>query len=343
MDQTMTRSKRLSIVLGVNLALVVVQVVVGLAARSTGLLADAGHNLTDVAAVGVSLAAVRWALGPRSDARTFGNHRGTILAALLNAAGLAVVTGVIVAIAVVRLVHPRPVDGTDVAVVAAIATVANGGTALLLGLDHRDRHDLNIRSVLLHVTSDMLASLCVLVAGIVIVATGGGGWVRIDPAASLVVALMIVAGAVRLTKQSVDVLLESTPRDIDLGELRAAITAAPGVGEVHDLHVWSLSSDVRALSAHLVLTGHPSLHEAQLVGIDVRQRVIGPFAIAHTTFELECERCADDEDDPCMVDERNGALLDAPGRDHIHTGHPHHGADIHPVGNNVDDGASVRS
>jgi cobalt-zinc-cadmium efflux system protein len=320
----MTRSRRLTMSLVVNLGLVVLQVVVGLTARSTGLLADAGHNLTDVAALGISLAAVRWALRPRSDLRTFGNHRGTILAALVNAAGLAVVTGLIVALAIIRLIHPRPVDGGDVVVVAAIAMVVNLAAMLLLGADDHDRHDLNVRTMLLHMASDVLASTCVLVAGIVIMVTGGGAWDRIDPAASLVVAVLIVGGAIRLTRQSVDVLLESTPRDIDLDELRGAITGTPGVGEVHDLHVWSLSSEVRALSAHLVLTGHPSLHDAQLIGGTVRERVSGRFDLAHTTFELECERCADDEDDPCGMDDPRSATMGTLTHTHLAGETVHH-------------------
>jgi cobalt-zinc-cadmium efflux system protein len=296
----MTRSARLTVALAVNVVLVVGQVVAGIAAHSTSLLADAGHNVTDVAAVVISLLAVRWAMRPRSDARSFGNHRGTILAALVNAGTLAVVTVAIVAESIFRLVHPAHVDGGIVVVVAAAAIVANVAAALVL---HDGSHDLNMRATFVHMAADVLASSVVLVAGIVIMATGGG-WDRIDPAASLVVALLITVQAVRLVRESADVLLESTPADVDLADLRRTITAVPGVGEVHDLHVWSLSSEYRALSAHLVLTGHPTLEQAQDVGSLVRAEVVGPFEIAHTTFELECERCVDDDvDDPCGVDE----------------------------------------
>ncbi len=306
-----TRSTRLVVTLVINAVLVVAQVVAGIASNSTALVADGGHNLTDVAAVAISLAAVRWALRPRSEERSFGNHRGTILAALANSAALAVMTAVIAVIAVERLLHPQPVDGVVVVVMAAVAMVANAAAALVL---HEDRHDLNVRTTLLHMASDILASFCVLVAGVVILVTGG--WYRIDPAASLVVALLIVVGAVQLSRQSVDVLLESTPRDVDLTALRLAMTGVPGVGEIHDLHVWSLSSEVRALSAHLVLTGHPTLEEAQQVGGLVREQVSGPFAIAHTTFELECERCTDEaEGDPCGVDEVHHGALGGTARD----------------------------
>lgn len=301
----MTRSGRLVTAMIVNSALVAGQVVAGIAAHSTSLIADAGHNLTDVAAIAISLLAVRWALRPRSEARTFGNHRGTILAALGNAAILAVVTAAIVAESVVRLLHPVHVDGGVVVVTAAVAVVANACAAAIV---YDRSQDLNMRSAVLHMISDAGASLCVLVAGAVIVVTGGGQWDRVDPVASLVVAVVIVAQAARLMKASTDVLLESTPSDIDLPSMRRVMLGVPGVGDVHDLHVWSLSSEVRALSAHLVMTGHPSLEEAQAVGTLVKSRIAGPFGIAHATLELECERCNDDLD-PC------GMAISAPTRE----------------------------
>lgn len=293
------RPVRLAAALTANAALVAAQVVAGVVAHSSGLLADAGHNLTDVAAIGLSLAAARWAARPRSAERSFGNHRGTILAALANASVLAVVTVAVAAFSLVRLVHPVAVAGGTVAAVAAGAVVVNLGVLLVL----RDGSgDLNVRANVLHAAGDAASSLCVLVAGVVIMVTGGGGWDRLDPAASLVVALLIVVEALSVSRASVDVLLEATPSDIDLAELRRVMAATPGVDEVHDVHVWSLSSDVRALSAHLVLSGHPSLEEAQAVAGLVREEVRDPFSLAHTTFELECERCDDDGSDPCGMD-----------------------------------------
>ncbi len=303
----MTRTARLVAALAVNLALVAGQVAGGLVAHSTGLLADAGHNLTDVAAVAVSLFAVRWALRPRSAERSFGNHRGTILAALVNAGALAVVTVAIIVVSVEHLVHPEHVDGGVVVIVAAAAMVTNGLAALVLR-DHG--HDLNMRAVFVHMAADVAASACVLVAGAVIALTGDG-WDRLDPLAALLVALLITVQAFRLVRASVDVLLESTPGDVDLAALRSVITAVPGVAEVHDLHVWSLSSEYRALSAHLVMTGHPTLEEAQVVGGVVRAAVARPFDIAHTTFELECERCVDDTNDPCGMGEIHRPLTAA--------------------------------
>jgi cobalt-zinc-cadmium efflux system protein len=306
-----TRTTRIALALGLNAVLVLVEVAAALGAHSASLLSDAGHNVTDVAALVASLAAVRWALRPRSDSRTFGNHRATILVALGNSALLAVVTVVIVVISVFRLVHPHPVHGWVMVVVAPVAIAFNLAAALVL----RDRtRDLNLRAAVLHMAADALAALAVLVAGLAIMA-GGPAWDRADPAAALIVSVLIIVEAARLTHESVQVLLESVPADLEVAELRRVVEATPGVAEVHDLHVWSLSSDVRALSAHLVLTGHPTLEEAQEVGREVRTRVEVPYAIAHTTFELECERCVDDLEDPCGVDG-----VGAPAVVHAHSG-----------------------
>ncbi len=293
------RTRRLVTAAALNGALVVAEVVAGIEAHSSALLSDAGHNLSDVAAIGLSLAAVRWALRPRSEVRTYGNHRGTILAALANATVLVVVTFVIVALAVSRLIHPVAVHGALVSEVAGASLVLNVAAALAL---HEPRRDLNLRSVALHMTADALSAAAVLVAGIVVVVDGRSGDLA-DPAASLAVALLVVIQAMRVVRESTDVLLESTPSDVDLAALRAALTSVEGVSEVHDLHVWSLSSDYRALSAHLVLSGHPSLEDSQAVGAAVRERVTTPFGIAHTTFEMECERCDEELEDPCGVDE----------------------------------------
>ena len=291
------RTRRLALALGCNVALALAQFVSGALAHSVGLLADAGHNVTDVAGVAVALLSVRWALRPRSPERSFGYHRSTILAALANAAVIAAVTAAIAAGSVVRLLHPHPVHGGVVVVVAAAAMAVNAGMALALREEGRD---LNMRAAALHMAGDALGSLAVLGAGAVLLADPALGWA--DPAASLAVAAIILVEAYRLMRASIDVLLESAPSDVDLAALTSAMLAVAGVAEVHDLHVWSLSSDIRALSAHLVMTGHPTLEEAQEVGDRVKAAVAGPFTIAHSTLELECERCAEGADDPCLMD-----------------------------------------
>jgi cobalt-zinc-cadmium efflux system protein len=292
----MDRTRRLVVSLALNIGLVVLQIVFGVVAHSTGLLADAGHNLADVGALILSLVAVRLALRPPSAERSYGNHRATILAALANAALIAVVTVLIVVDSVHRLGHPEQVRAGIVVAVAVGGLVVNGIAALIL----RDgTNDLNMRAALVHMAGDALASLAVVCAGVALLVVPSASW--LDPASALVVAAIIVTQAYRVLRSSISVLLESTPSDLDLHRLTDVMARVPGVGEVHDLHVWSLSSEVRVLSAHMVLTGHPTLEEAQVVGDQVKAAIAGPFAISHSTLELECERC-NDEDDPCRME-----------------------------------------
>ena len=281
----MTRTRRLTLSLALNVVLVAVQIIYGVAAHSTGLLADAGHNVTDVAALVLSLVAVRLAIRPRSAEHSFGNHRATILAALANAAAITAVTVVIVFESVRRLYHPEHVHAEVVVIVAAVALALNGLAAMVL----RDGSgDLNMRSALLHMLGDALASLAVLISAAFLLAVPSAMW--LDPASALVVAAIIVYEAGLVFRSSVSVLLESTPSDVDLSDLTAAMRGVEGVDEIHDLHVWSLSSEMRVLSAHLVLTGHPTLEEAQVIGDQVKRTIAGSFSILHSTLELECER-----------------------------------------------------
>jgi len=293
-----SRSRRLAIALGLNLGLVAAQVVFGLIAHSLGLLADAGHNLTDAAAVALSLVAVQWARRAPTAKRSYGYHRGTILAALANAGTILAVTCLIVYEGVHRLAQPEPVRGGMVVAVALAAFAINTGAALVLR-EHCGS-DLNMRSALLHMAGDAIASVGVAIAGLVILVTGRLFW--LDPLVSMAIGLLIAVEAVKLVRQAAEVLLESTPRDLDLVQLTTAIGRVEGVENVHDLHVWSLSSEVRALSAHVVLAGHPTLEEAQVVGERIKAAVATPFAIAHSTLELECEPCADGEGGPCGME-----------------------------------------
>jgi len=289
-----SRELRLRLVLGLNVALAAALVVGGVVAHSLGLFAAAGDTVTDVGAVLLSLVAVRLARRSPNAQRSFGYHRSTILAAQANAAAILLVCGVIVIEAVRRLQHPPAVHGGTVLLVAGAAAVVNGVAAFVLA---GDRHDLNMRAVLLDTAGDAAANAGVAAAGAVILFTGSYQW--LDPAVSIVIAVVIAARAVRLLLQAADVLLESTPAGLDVDELLSEMAAVDGVDAVHDLHVWSLSSEVRALSAHLVLSGHPTLEEAQVVGDRVRATVGPRFGIAHATLELECESCVQEDGEPC--------------------------------------------
>lgn len=311
MSSATTRERRLALALGLNLTIVVAQVVVGIVAASLGLLADAAHNLTDVAAIVASLIAVRLARRSANASRSFGYHRGTILAAQANAASILVVCVLVGFEAVRRFNDPHAVQGGLVLVVALVAAAANFGAAAVLGGDGAahahghdghghdghdhgpddggDAHDLNMRSALLHMISDGAVSVGVAVAGLVILLTGG--WYWLDPAVSLVISVVIGVQGWRLLRSTADVLLESTPAGLDVDLLSAAIVAVDGVESVHDLHVWTLSSDVRALSAHVVLDAQASLAQAQVVSTEVKAAIGGRFRISHATLELECEAC----------------------------------------------------
>jgi cobalt-zinc-cadmium efflux system protein len=287
----------LAVALALNVALVAGQVIFGLVAHSLGLLADAGHNMSDVAAVVVSLVAVRWARRAPTAERSYGYHRGTILAALVNAAMILAVTGAILYEGFRRLADPRPVEAGIVVGVALAAFLINAGAAVAL---REKGSDLNMRSALLHMVGDAAASLGVAAAGVVILVTGRFLW--LDPVMSMAIGVLIAVEAFQLVRQAAEVLLESTPKDVDLDRLTVTISTVDGVEAVHDLHVWSLSSEVRALSAHLVLSGHPSLEEAQVVGDRVKSAVADPFSIAHSTLELECVPCSEADDGPCGME-----------------------------------------
>lgn len=293
------RETRLAIAIGLNVGIVVAQVVAGVVAGSVGLLADAAHNLTDVLAITVALVAVRLARRPRTAQRSYGYHRATVLAALFNAASILAVSVVVVVEAVQRLADPQPVEGGVVIVVAGLGAVFNGIAALVVF----DRSgDLNMRGALLHLISDAATSVAVALCGAVILVTDG--WYWLDPAVALVISVVIAWQGWGLARSAVDILLESTPSGLDAATVADRVATIEGVEAVHDLHAWSLSSEVAALSAHVVVAGHPTLEEAQVVGERIKATLAHDFSIAHATIELECEPCADDPDcgaDPVPV------------------------------------------
>ncbi len=285
-DVTSGRSRALAIALGLNVVIVLGQVVAGISAHSLGLFADAAHNLVDVAAIVLAMIAVSWSRRPPTAARSYGYHRATILAALANAVLIAVVTGWLAVEAIRRLSDPPAVRGGLVAVVASIAALLN--VVAVLVVREPGGRDLNVRAVTLHLGGDVLASLAVAASGLAIWL---GGPYILDPLSSLLVAALIGAQAFGLVRDSADVLLESTPTGLDIDEVVSTLCADEGVLGVHDLHVWSLSSEVRAMSAHVLVSGHPSLEDARVVGERLKQRLADDFAIGHATLELECETC----------------------------------------------------
>lgn len=309
-ERSIRRERRLLGVLALNVTIVAGEAVAGVISGSLGLLADAAHNLTDVAGVALALVAVRWARRPPTGRRSYGYHRSTVLAAQANAALILAATALIGYEGIRRLLNPTEVDGLPVVIVATIALLANAGSAVLL----RDKdNDVNMRAAVLHMAADAGASLGVVIGGAVILATGGFEW--IDPAISIGIGLLIGWQAVKLVVETANLLLESTPEGFDVDELERAMIAVSGVEAVHDVHVWSLSSEVHAMSAHVILEGHPTLEEAQMVGTAIKTAVSAPYRIAHATFELECEGCVDDGE-WC-------AMTDLEPTSNTHAGHAH--------------------
>ncbi len=284
------RRRRVLVALAFNVAIVGVELGGGLAAHSSALLADAGHNLADVASLALALIALHFALRAPTAALSYGYHRATILSALANVAFLFVMTALIIAGAIFRLGHPVPIHGVTVALVGAVALVCNLVSALLV---YEHGRDLQMRSLLLHLGGDAVSSFAVVVVGVIVAVTGR--FAVLDPLLAIAIGGVILVEALFVARDSVAVLLEGAPSDIDPAKLASAIGKVTGVDSVHDLHCWSLSTDLRAVSAHLVLSGHPSLEEAQLVGVAVKRAIAEPFGLAHATLELECEPCGEEE------------------------------------------------
>ena len=274
---------RLVVVLGIAVAVLVVEVIVGLLAGSLALLADAGHMATDALGIGLALLAVRMAGRTPTVRRTFGWQRAEVLAAGGNALLLLGVGVVVVIEAVRRLADPPPVESAAVLVAGGLGLVANLVALRLLA--HGRRDSLNVRGVFLEVLGDVLGSVAVLVSAAVIAVTGED---RADPIASLVIAVLILPRAVALLRDAGEVLLEGTPRGVDLAEVRQHMLAQPGVVDVHDLHAWTITSGVPVLSAHVAV-------EPELLGDGCGGSMLDrlhhclreDFDVEHSTFQLE--------------------------------------------------------
>jgi len=281
------RISTLKLALALTCLVLVVELAGGLASHSLALLSDAGHVLTDVFALGLAWFAVAQANRPADKSRSYGYHRVSILAALLNSIVLIVIVIAIGYEALRRLANPEPVQGGIVIVAALVGIAIN--TYVAFGL-RGDTHNLNMRAALMHVTGDIGASIGVVVAGAVILLTG---WLYIDPLLSLAIAVLIAFGAWRIVRETVNLLLEGTPREIDLAAVTAEITGTELVSGMHDLHVWALSSDEMALSVHVVVDDCP-LREAEHVVRDLERRLCDRFSIGHTTIQVEsCHPCGE--------------------------------------------------
>lgn len=263
----------------INFGFVLVEAGFGFFSGSLALLADAGHNLSDVLGLLLAWAAAWLSQRPPSARRTFGLGRSSILAALANAIILLVGTGGIIVEAISRFSDPQPVETGIVMVVALVGIGVNFGTALLFMADRKA--DLNMRGAFVHLVADAAVSLGVVVAAGVIALTG---WLWLDPVTSLAIAAAIILGTWGLFRDSVDMAMDAVPSGIDVAAVRAYLAARPGVTEVHDLHIWALSTTENALTAHLVRPG-AGLDDAFL--IETAAALKRDFNIGHPALQVE--------------------------------------------------------
>ena len=265
-------------VLALTLGFAAVEVVGGLVSGALVLLADAAHMATDAAAVGLSIFAAWVARRPATPQKTYGYHRLEILAALVNGAALIALTAAIVLEAAQRLGTPQPIRTGVLIGVAGAGLLVNLAAVAVL---HRARGEsLNVRGAYLHVLGDLLGSVAAIGAGTVVAVTG---WLAADPLVSIAIALLILVSAVRLVSEAVDVLLEATPAHVSLGALAEAIMSVPGVTGVHDLHVWTVTSGMVAMSGHATVPDGER-HQTVLDEICCRVRA---FGIHHVTVQIE--------------------------------------------------------
>jgi cobalt-zinc-cadmium efflux system protein len=287
-----------------NFLFVIIEVVVGLSVHSLSLLSDAGHNLADVASLGMALLAFRLADVAPTEQYTYGLRKTSILVALLNAVILLISIGAIAYEAIRRFIHPEPLPGMTIAIVAGIGILINSGTALLF-MQQKDK-DLNVRAAYLHLASDAVVSLALVIGGIIIYYTG---LFRIDAILSLIVAAVIVGSTWRLLRDSLRLSLDGVPADIDVEKVKDAIKKTDGVHDIHHIHIWAISTTVNALTAHLVIDDIAVTSESA-----IKKKIRHDLAhlhIHHATLETE----------------RRGQACDTAEceeQEHSHTEHGHH-------------------
>ncbi|UOF92816.1 cation diffusion facilitator family transporter [Fodinisporobacter ferrooxydans] len=262
-----------------TLVILVVELIGSYISHSLALLSDAGHVLTDIAAIGLSWYAMKQAMKPPNEAMTYGYHRSGILAAFINALSLIVIALVIGWEAYKRLQSPEPVSSTWMFISAGVGLVMN----LYLGLGLSKEENINVKSAVLHMLGDAAASAGVIIGGIIIATTG---WYAVDPILSFLIAVLIAFGAWKILKQTIGILMEGTPSGISIPDIVQAIRSIKGVYDVHDLHAWSITSGKNALSCHVVLDGSMSIRQSQSIIREIEHNLIH-LGISHATIQTE--------------------------------------------------------
>jgi cobalt-zinc-cadmium efflux system protein len=277
-----------------NVIFVAIEAGYGVAAGSLALIADAGHNLSDVLSLLIAWGAGLLATKPATEKRTYGFRKVTIMASLASAIVLLVALGGITWEAIGRFLDPKPVGGMSVIAVAAIGVVINTITALFFVSGQK--HDLNIRGAFLHMAADAGVSFGVVVAGIIIMATG---WLLIDPLMSLLIVAVILVGTWSLLRDSMNLAIDSVPKGIDIAGIRGYLTSLENVSQIHDLHVWPMSTTEVALSVHLVIVNDSLINDFLP---KLQQQLHDRFSIEHSTIQVERQ-----DDGPCMLN-KNGCI-----------------------------------
>jgi len=278
--------RRLALSLGITLVFVVVEILAGVFANSLALLTDAAHNFTDVLALALTWWALWVTTKPADSGKTYGYHRAGIIVALVNSTTLALIALGIFYEAWKRFVTPSEVEANILIGVGAVAVVVNLVTALLVR--RGSEHDLNLRSAFLHLMGDVVSTIGAVLAGIIIRFTG---WNWIDALVSVLIGFLILWNAWGILRESLDILMESTPADIDMEALQRDMLAVEGVRGVHDLHVWSITHSLRTLSAHLITDDMP-VSLGAIVQVAMGQMLSQHYGITHATLQLECMGCA---------------------------------------------------
>jgi cobalt-zinc-cadmium efflux system protein len=273
----------------VTLVFVAVEALAGLRSGSLALLSDAGHNFTDAFGLGLAAAGWYWAAKPGDQLRTFGYQRMGVLAAFLNALLLVILSGALLWESYMRLLDPQPVSEKTMLWVAALGILVNVAIAWSIGgHSHGHDHDLNLRAAWIHQMGDAASCVGIIIGAVIIHYTG---WLGIDPILSIVISLVIVWTAWDIFKDSLNILLEGLPKGLRLAEVVSGIQAVPGVIDVHDLHVWNLGAEERALSCHVLIEDVPPSASESILK-DVNCVLQERFAIHHTTIQFEHTRCA---------------------------------------------------
>ena len=279
--------RNMFVVLSITVVVMIAEIIGGLTG-SLALLSDAGHMLTDILAISLSLAAMRFARKPPTPAKTFGFYRLEILAAFFNGMLLLVISVYIFYEAYHRLIEPREIKGLFMLLVAAIGLLANGvGIAILRKSSHRS---LNVRSAFFHLVGDTVSSAGVIVGGLVIIYTG---WHVVDPIISIFIGVLILRGAYSLVRESIDILLEATPRDLHMEEIIGDLVRIAGVKEVHHLHLWTITSGIYAMSAHVVIDDVLISKSGRILE-EIERLLRVKYSMEHITVQFESESCGDD-------------------------------------------------